>query len=260
MVRLSIIIPVYNEEKFLKRCLDSVCGLPDDIQVIVINDGSTDGSQKIFEEYKNEGFFFGNHITNSGVSETRNEGIADAHGDWITFLDSDDCLTPNGIQAMLDVIDEHPDLEVIQMNHLRCQKDGRFILDPRYYSSPGFHDLKNLPPKWALVWNKLYKASFLNEHDIYFPPFQQYDEGRCFNLQCLSHTKGLYCVEQTAVMKHFDNDQSLCHVMNRQKMTEALRELIRLMEYEEDPEMVNLIRESLMMHLNSKRFKNIFKI
>ena len=131
-MKLSIIIPVYNEEKFLKRCLDSVCGLPDDVQVIVINDGSTDGSKKIFEEYKNEGFFFGNHITNSGVAETRNEGIADAQGDWITFLDSDDCLAPNGIQAMLNVIDEHPDLEVIQMNHLRCQKDGRIIPDPRY--------------------------------------------------------------------------------------------------------------------------------
>ena len=258
MVRLSIIIPVYNEERFLKRCLDSVANAPEDVQIIVINDASTDRSQELLSNY--HGFYFGNHKKNLGVSVTRNEGIEEAQGEWIAFLDADDCLKQNGIETMLQVIDEHPAESVIQMNHIRCQADGRLILDPRYYSRPGFHDLSDLPPKWATVWNKLYKKSFLDEFIIYFPNYQQYDEDRCFNIQCLSHTKGFFCVEQSALVKYFDNKQSLCHTINREKMIKAVDTLVELLTEEDDPKMIEIIRDSLVMHLNSRKFKNSFKI
>ena len=87
-MKLSIIIPVYNEANFLRRCLDSVYA-NDEVEVIIVDDGSTDGSFEICQEYEDKGFKL---IQNehSGVSVARNTGIQLAEGEYITFLDSDD--------------------------------------------------------------------------------------------------------------------------------------------------------------------------
>ncbi|OWK74517.1 hypothetical protein CBW16_03665 [Flavobacteriaceae bacterium JJC] len=125
-MKLSIIIPVYNSEKYLQRCLESVFGqdLPfSDYEVIVINDGSKDESKNIILHFKNQ---FENLLLidqpNRGVSAARNAGLALAKGDYITFIDSDDYLVKDSLKSVVCYLEENQldvlycKIEVVQEN------------------------------------------------------------------------------------------------------------------------------------------------
>ena len=104
MSKLSIIIPVYNSEKYLRRCIDSVTKQdPADCQVILIDDGSTDDSYEFMkEEAEKYNYIDIIHQTNQGVSMARNAGLKKATGEWIYFLDSDDELVSGAVKRILD--------------------------------------------------------------------------------------------------------------------------------------------------------------
>lgn len=104
--KISVIIPVYNVEKYLQRCVDSVLGQTHrNLEVILVNDGSRDGSAKICEEYAKSDGARVKYINqeNGGVAAARNAGLAVATGDYIAFVDSDDWLEPNMYEELLKV-------------------------------------------------------------------------------------------------------------------------------------------------------------
>ena len=254
-MKLSIIIPVYNAEPFLRRCLNSVKDAPEGVEVIAIDDGSTDNSRNILYEYPR--LVFWGHDENLGVAKTRNEGIRSACGEYITFLDADDALAPEGIKIILKAITAHPDDDIIQLNHRRCGAEGCKI-HPRYWAQNGFRKLNNLPPKWAPVWNKIYRHRLIQDNGIIFPEGQQYDEDRRFNIECLRQTHGIRCDERVALCKYFDNEASLCHTMTREKMLGAIKGLNEELQKNNEPDVAEIIRQSLIMHLNSEKFRRVF--
>lgn len=95
MPKVSIIVPVYNTEQYLSRCIDSILAQTfDDFELILVNDGSTDNSGKICEEYaQKDNRIKVIHKENGGVSSARNLGLDEAKGEWITFIDSDDYIS-----------------------------------------------------------------------------------------------------------------------------------------------------------------------
>ena len=104
---ISIIVPIYNAQKYLNRCIDSILSQSyDNFELILINDGSTDGSKDICENYssKDSRIKLINKI-NEGVSAARNIGLDIAEGEYVTFIDSDDWIENNYLQAMIDAID-----------------------------------------------------------------------------------------------------------------------------------------------------------
>ena len=110
-MKLSIIIPVYDAEKFLYKCLESVCKqdlLISDYEIIVINDGSTDHSEQIIADFQKiaENMVYTKQ-ENKGVSAARNAGLALAKGDYITFVDSDDFIKPNSLRNIMNYIEKH---------------------------------------------------------------------------------------------------------------------------------------------------------
>ena len=108
MPKVSLVIPVYNVEKFLRRCLDSVLGQTfKDFEVICVNDGSPDNSLVILEEYSSKSKMI-KVITqkNKGLSGARNTGIENANGEYICFLDSDDVLHPQYLEVLLENADK----------------------------------------------------------------------------------------------------------------------------------------------------------
>lgn len=251
---LSVIIPVYNEARFLDRCLKSLKPNPD-VEIIVIDDGSTDNSAEIIEKYKDKLDVVEILPNNAGVSFARNIGLTVATGKYVTFLDADDQMAPEGLENMLKAIYRfYGAINVIQLNHYRM-KDNEARLMSIYSARCGFYTLDELPPKWAPVWNKLYERAFLEEHGIKFPYKQQFDEDRQFNLACLKYTGGLQCVETVGIIKHFDNSASLCHTFDRKKATDALAALVELLKEKNAPDFDNLVRKCLLMHLNSEKFK-----
>ena len=122
---ISIIIPIYNVEKYIANCLESVYQLTyQDIEVILVNDCTPDSSMEIAksiaDKYKNKyPTLIINHELNRGLSESRNSGIKVAKGDYIYFIDSDDEITPNCIELLTNVANKHRNLELIEGMYTR---------------------------------------------------------------------------------------------------------------------------------------------
>ena len=100
---ISVIIPVYNVEPYLRKCLDSVVGQTyQDLEILIVDDGSTDGSGKICDEYKKDARVRVFHTENRGLSAARNQGLDEAKGDWIGFVDSDDWIEPDMYELLIE--------------------------------------------------------------------------------------------------------------------------------------------------------------
>lgn len=143
-MKLSIIVPVYNVEAFLKKCVDSLLAqdLPkEDYEVILVDDGSTDGSGALCDTLAAE---HGNirviHQQNRGLSGARNAGIPVASGDYILFVDSDDYLCPNVLGTLAGLM-ESKDLDILRFNYQNVDMDGK-VFEPNKYSKP-FVDYSN---------------------------------------------------------------------------------------------------------------------
>ena len=111
---LSIIVPIYNTEKYLEDCLQSILNQTfSDYELILVNDGSTDSSPEICEQYaERDGRIRVIHKENGGVSSARNCGIEIAQGNYIWFVDSDDTIAYDALQVLNEYIREKPDLIV----------------------------------------------------------------------------------------------------------------------------------------------------
>ncbi|EKB56320.1 glycosyltransferase [Facklamia hominis] len=108
MVKLSIVIAIYNVEKYLNICLDSFLNQSNkNFELILVNDGSTDNSKNICNEYSHFPFIKVIHQKNLGVSEARNTGITAATGNWITFVDGDDFVENNFVESILKCIEKN---------------------------------------------------------------------------------------------------------------------------------------------------------
>ncbi len=126
MSLVSFLVPVYNVEEYLPKCLDSLLAQTwPEIEIVLVNDGSTDNSLKIAEEYQKKHPNI--HIysyENSGISKTRNRLLAHAGGDFVMFVDSDDFIDPQTVETMMKTQQEH-DLDLVQCG---------FRMDYRYFT------------------------------------------------------------------------------------------------------------------------------
>jgi glycosyltransferase involved in cell wall biosynthesis len=177
MKRVSVIIPIYNVEKYLGRCLDSVLKQThENIEFICINDKSSDNSGQILAEYakKCDRFKIVNHEKNKGLSGARNSGMRTASGEYIYFLDSDDYIDDDYIENMVSALEKDDSDMVLNLN-IVSENGGKSTP----YIHPTFKEvaphgefiirekaIHNLP--WN-VWPRLYKKSFFDKYNIRFP-------------------------------------------------------------------------------------------
>jgi len=161
---VSVIVPVYNGEKHLRRCIDSVFGNDfDDFEILLLNDGSSDTSGDIIAEYERErpetvrAFSHGN----MGVARTRNKGIDLARGKHILFLDQDDWFDKGYIRAFYDAIEESGS-DVVVGGYKRPDASGRVVLS-RLLSGKGYYQYIT-----AAAWGKIHRGAFLKENGIEF--------------------------------------------------------------------------------------------
>lgn len=178
MPKVSVIIPVYNVEKYLKDCLDSVLAQTfQDIEIICVNDGSTDKSLEILQQYakKDERIKVLNQ-ENKGTSVARNFGLEKSQVQYIAFVDGDDVLSSEYIKILLNNLIK-TDAEVSCCNF---QKKGfdKFGTDTRYGITVSEKPLSNLlygnNPIYFTVWNKLYKKDIIG--NLRFDDRNQYED------------------------------------------------------------------------------------
>lgn len=191
---ISIIIPVYNCEKYLHRCLDSILKQNyRNIEVLLVDDGSTDSSLNICKEYENkDNRFKAFHKKNGGPSSARNYGLDRCNGDYIVFVDSDDYLSNNYLQKLYDAMIEN-NAEVVF-----CGYDTEYSnkeVKSGYVFSVGEYDYKNncydgiyMP---FVVWSMMINASCINNKrkKLRFEEDITYLEDYLFNMNLLLISK-----------------------------------------------------------------------
>ena len=252
MIKLSIIIPVYNVEPYLRRCLDSV-KVQDGVEVIIVDDGSPDGCPKICDEYACENIRV-IHKKNGGCCSARNAGMDVAKGEYIAHLDSDDSLMDGAVDKMLRLINTHEE-DIIQFNFTKHQ-DGQ----DRAVNSckERGYVLNNLPGWWILVWNKLYKRSFIEEHKLRFLEGLNYDDDTHFNLQCFRYEPTIYGSSELIVRHHYDNEGSITHTLNKNKFINATIATAELLREDNPPIVEKLIRERIVFKWTTKQYIEAF--
>ena len=178
-MKVSIIIPVYNVQEYITRCMDSVCQQTfQDIECILVDDCGKDDSVKLAEDYiqKYTGavrFVMLHHEHNKGLSGARNTGIKAATGDFFYFLDSDDLITPDCIETLLRLAEKYPKADFVQGNILG--NDDQMSSYAFEDTVPEYCDNKEelmhlmLHEVITSAWNRLIRRSFLLEHELFFP-------------------------------------------------------------------------------------------
>lgn len=211
-MKLSIITPVYNVEKYLEKCLDSLLtqGLnSDDYEIIVVNDGSTDSSLQIAERYKS---IHDNIIVlsqkNQGISVARNSGLSIARGKYIYFIDPDDYLLHNSLARLLDIaIINDADVVSFKSKEVKETYDEKILdfKEPKdaFISSPmtGIAvDKKNLLPIFMTAWFFFVKRDLLNSLNLSFIPKLRYCEDTPYSLTIFMEAKRVvvtnFCVHR----------------------------------------------------------------
>lgn len=181
MVKVSVIIPVYNTEDYLNECLDSIVNQSlKDIEIICINDGSTDNSLKILNKYANiDDRFNVFSQENKGQGSARNFGLKHAKGKYIYFMDSDDILELNALEDTYNICEENS-LDFVIFKLSTYNEDTGKKYNEKYYGMDdiksfknkvfNYNDLKSLIFKIPVSpVNKLYNGDFLRNSNIKFP-------------------------------------------------------------------------------------------
>ncbi len=172
--KVSVIIPVYNVQDYLRECLDSVVNQTvREIEIICVNDGSTDNSGAILEEYATkDSRFVVVHQENAGQSVARNRGLDLARGEFISFLDSDDFWERNLLEKTLQVM-ENPEIDIVMFffqtfgeNPWESQRGVLAHHKPTY--SETWEKINAIMSMYYVVWNQLYRRDFLMKYEIRF--------------------------------------------------------------------------------------------
>ena len=190
---ISIIIPVYNVEQYVRRCIESVMAQDitgASVECIVIDDCSPDKSMDIVHALVSEyqgpiQFNILKHDVNRGLSVARNNGIMHAKGDFVFFIDSDDYLMPDSILYFLKNLSQHPDVDVVMGNVEECRTGNLMINDleePCLIDDPNVFFSRVLRHQlYIYAWNKLIKRQLLIDNHVLF------EEGILYEDQCWSY-------------------------------------------------------------------------
>lgn len=180
-VKVSVIVPVYNVEKYLKRCLDSITKQTlKEIEIICINDGSTDNSLEILQQYACKDSRI--HIIdkqNEGLSVARNTGMKIATGEYIGFIDSDDWVDLEFFEKLyLSAKKNETDVavgEIVRLHKFHRKKHLKIEKETVTNKLTEKFEICEVPDKYY-VWNKIYKSDKLKEFNITFEPGIIYED------------------------------------------------------------------------------------
>lgn len=254
----SVIVPVYNVEKYLNRCVDSLLGQEfDDFEILLINDGSTDRSAEIAKSYTNyKTIKFVDKKENSGLSNTRNFGMRMARGKYIAFVDSDDYVETWYLRKLNNIIVEHayPDIVYTGFIEERAQvskKEYGFVSDKNVcYKSIDF--LKNELSKrnlYAAACFGTYSRHMLNENELYFKP-GIYHEDELWTPQVLYNARSVFTSE-LAGYHYVRREDSITKVKDKTQngldLLESCKELMVFSRKIEDSELRKLMRNHIAM-------------
>lgn len=216
---VSIIVPVYNTAAYVGRCLDSLLAQSyANIEIICVDDGSTDDSLKVLQQYAQRDTrvkVF--HQENAGVSAARNKGLAEAKGEFLSFIDSDDWLD---VQAYEKVIARFADdVDMVSFGFMFAYDDNSLVkyIDNNEVDYTGELSAGRLLLEIYCVWNKVVRRSLFDKYKIRFPEDMILAEDGAVGLQLLSQTKIISHIAQP-LYYYFQRQTSALRQARRNKM------------------------------------------
>lgn len=245
-VKVSVIIPVYNVEKYIGMCIESVCKQTiKEIEIIVVDDGSTDNGYAVCDELaKRDDRIVLIKQENQGVSVARNKGIERATGEWLAFIDSDDWIEPNYLEVLYSAGEKnkadisicgfffnYPDEEV---------KRSHYKTDMMFVGRENIKEIQlqilaqnvsrikdNSGDRIGAPWCKLYRTDFVKSNGLSFIPGLKRSQDVLFNLYALNEAERI-CYTDTPSYHYRIIDESVCNKFSRQILTNVddyLREM-----------------------------------
>lgn len=195
---ISVIVPIYNVEKYLSKCVDSIINQTyKNLEIILVDDGSPDNCPKICDEYENQDSRIKViHKENGGLSDARNAGMKIASGDYIFFVDSDDWISVDTLYRLLDSAEQYGadiaecNIYSVKDNRTEEYYSNKFALYDNNYSIMQAY-IKDYKIK-TVVWNKLYKKDILK--NILFE-VGKYNEDEFFTYRVLSNSERLVHID-----------------------------------------------------------------
>lgn len=280
-IKFSIIIPVYNVEKFLERCLKSICELKlEDKEIILINDGSTDNSLEILEKYIKT---YPENIKiisqkNQGVSKARNVGIENSIGEYILFIDSDDFIDPKQTEKILNVAyEQEVDIligsffEYFSEENIKSMPFIKKDLD-RVYDGMKFLKYSHKERCFSdVVWNKVYNRRFLLENKLFFKE-KLLHEDTLFNLKAFCFAEKIkYFIGTPFYYYRQNNMHSIMKTKTKKNYEHILYIIQELLDFIEDRKINDIYLNKHISGLylqvvsdgkfkNEKLFKRVFQL
>lgn len=258
MVKVSVIVPVYNTEIYLEKCLLSLVSQTlEDIEIIVINDGTPDNSQKIIDNYKNKYPNIKSYIKkNGGLSDTRNYGINIANGEYISFIDSDDYIKNNMLEKMYNYANRN-DLDIVVCDTVKVYPENNtqiMLKSNLKYSEDVIKNYLIAPPMACI---RLFKKEILKKinfkKDIYYEDLELCPK-------VVNYTKKIGFVEEPlyfylqrkgSIMKQNDFNEKLLDIFSVLKSNKD----VLINDYPEEIEymfITHLLRTAVLRFLSYK--------
>ena len=224
---LTVVIPVYNVEKYLNRCLESILIQEwKNYDIIMVDDGSTDRSPQICDDYvKAYDFISVIHKENGGLSDARNTGLSQAKGEYVYFPDSDDWLEPDTFIALAEAL-ESQKFDIISFNRefIKGEEDV-IISDPVenqvFEGKDAFVHMLKHSYITGFVNDKIYRKSLFVDHDILFPKGKYYEDLGT-NYKLFLSAKKVYATNQKYYHYLIDNPDSITQSWNEKKFRDML--------------------------------------
>lgn len=243
--KISVIIPVYNVEKYLHRCVESVLNQTfQDFEIILINDGSTDPSGQICDEFtQKDSRITVIHKNNARVSAARNDGLKVAKGEYVSFIDSDDWIEPDMYQVMIQKAEEL-NLDFIMCDYKKksdnYEEERTQPIRGGYYSEDQIKDELfqclimfdhiEFPPTIS-NWVCLINTDFLKRNNISYDEDVHYSEDSLFGSKMMYHATKFFYLKGFHYYNYFYNPTSTTNTYNDKKWSSYLKINERLEKY-----------------------------
>lgn len=266
MKLVSIIVPIYNNENYIVRCVKSIMQQTyHNLEIILINDGSSDRSEEICKDLQKSDFRIKYYYQeNAGPSAARNLGLKMATGDFISFVDSDDYIEKNFIENMIKSADVNVDIVISGYKIVRI-KNRKLLLEekiPNIGPIYGMSDIKNhfkylyYNGYFNILWNKLYIGDIIRDKNLSFDTEHHLGEDFLFNLNYFSHISSISFNKSSLYIYDFRNENSISsnYIENYlQKRLYILRELNNF--FSENHDMVDYYKGRIIKSTITNEFR-----
>lgn len=234
MLSISVIIPIYNVEHYVRRCLESVMAQDTaeaEIECIIVDDCGTDHSMGIVRDtiasYKGPvRFRLIQHEENRGLSAARNTGVKHSKADYIIFIDSDDYLMPDSIRYFVDNLKMHPSADMV-MGNVRNEKGGNLLMnhiqEPCLLCNPDYFYRSILQLRiYLYAWNKLIRRSLLIENQVFFIEGILYED-QSWSYSLAAHLSSILLLPKVTYVYEYNQSSIVNTAFSSGKADKALR-------------------------------------